>query len=166
MRSYEPPASASAQLLGVSCAYQTWVTIPFAVIRPNSDASCRREEGFTAGESRDDACSFPSSGYFSRRCDGRRSCWRPCPALVVPGPKQPNEKNKTKNRNPKVDKKDLTTSDPFLKIARVLETGECVYVFKTEVQSRTLNPKWKQIQVRCLRWARVACPPECLLPAS
>lgn len=52
-----------------------------------------------------------------------------------------------KLRAQQVDKKDLTTSDPFLKVARVLETGEAVYVFKTEVQSRTLNPQWKTIQV-------------------
>ncbi len=46
-----------------------------------------------------------------------------------------------------VDKKDLTSSDPYLKIARLLETGEQTYVFKTEVQKRTLNPVWKEIQV-------------------
>ncbi|CAN0282346.1 unnamed protein product, partial [Ectocarpus sp. 4 AP-2014] len=45
-----------------------------------------------------------------------------------------------------VDKKDLTSSDPYLKIARVLETGEQTYIFKTEVQSRTLNPVWREIQ--------------------
>ena len=47
----------------------------------------------------------------------------------------------------KVDKKDLTSSDPYLKMARVLETGEQTYIFKTEVQSRTLNPEWRTIQV-------------------
>ncbi|CAM9714165.1 unnamed protein product [Ectocarpus sp. 12 AP-2014] len=45
-----------------------------------------------------------------------------------------------------VDKKDLTSSDPYLKMARVLETGEQTYIFKTEVQSRTLNPVWREIQ--------------------
>lgn len=33
-------------------------------------------------------------------------------------------------------------------MARVLETGEQTYIFKTEVQSRTLNPVWKEIQVK------------------
>lgn len=47
-----------------------------------------------------------------------------------------------------VDKKDLTSSDPYLKMARLLETGERTYIFKTEVQSRTLNPVWREIQVR------------------
>lgn len=47
-----------------------------------------------------------------------------------------------------VDKKDLTSSDPYLKMARVLESGEFIYVFKTEVQSRTLNPEWRTIQVQ------------------
>lgn len=46
-----------------------------------------------------------------------------------------------------VDKKDLTSSDPYLKMARVLESGDHTYVFKTEVQSRTLNPEWRTIQV-------------------
>lgn len=46
-----------------------------------------------------------------------------------------------------VDKKDFTSSDPYLKMARVLETGEQTYIFKTEVQSRTLNPVWREIQV-------------------
>lgn len=51
-----------------------------------------------------------------------------------------------KLRAQQVDKKDLTTSDPFLKMARQLETGGLVYIFKTEVQSRTLNPQWRTIQ--------------------
>ncbi|CAN0022215.1 unnamed protein product, partial [Sphacelaria rigidula] len=51
-----------------------------------------------------------------------------------------------KLRAQQVDKKDLMSSDPFLKMARVLETGERVYVFKTEVQSHTLNPQWRTIQ--------------------
>lgn len=51
------------------------------------------------------------------------------------------------NSNHQVDKKDLTSSDPYLKMARVLETGEQTYIFKTEVQSRTLNPVWREIQV-------------------
>lgn len=54
-----------------------------------------------------------------------------------------------------VDKKDLTSSDPFLKMARLLETGETTYVFKSEVQSRTLNPEWQQIQVRRTNGIRV-----------
>lgn len=57
-------------------------------------------------------------------------------------------RDRSHKRKPfQVDKKDLTSSDPYLKIARVLETGEQTYVFKTEVQKRTLNPVWKEIQV-------------------
>ena len=62
----------------------------------------------------------------------------------------PTESNPTQTIEPQVDKKDLTSSDPYLKMARVLETGEQTYIFKTEVQSRTLNPVWREIQVTCV----------------
>ncbi|CAM9691558.1 unnamed protein product [Choristocarpus tenellus] len=51
-----------------------------------------------------------------------------------------------KLRAAKVDKKDLTSSDPFLRISRALERGEWVSIFKTEVKNRTLNPVWRPIQ--------------------
>lgn len=52
-------------------------------------------------------------------------------------------------------------------MARVLETGEQTYIFKTEVQGRTLNPVWREIQVRTsptctydrshVLWTRTRC---------
>lgn len=45
------------------------------------------------------------------------------------------------------------SSDPYLKIARMLEGGGRTYVFKTEVQRRNLNPQWRQIQVS--DWTKV-----------
>lgn len=39
------------------------------------------------------------------------------------------------------------TSDPFLRISRLMEDGNTLPVFKTEALMRTLNPVWKPIDI-------------------
>lgn len=46
-----------------------------------------------------------------------------------------------------IDWQDTFSSDPFLRISRVVESGGVLPVLKTEVVRGNLNPRWKPIQV-------------------
>lgn len=51
-----------------------------------------------------------------------------------------------KFRCSRLENKDLfSKSDPFLRISRIVESGVCVPICKTEVVDNNLNPTWKQV---------------------
>jgi hypothetical protein len=51
-----------------------------------------------------------------------------------------------KFRCSRLENKDLfSKSDPFLRISRIVESGVCIPLCKTEVVDNNLNPTWKQV---------------------